>query len=121
MTVYMMENISGFAKSRVTSFFLPNMEWYYPFTYLQSLSIQRKMKWNPIKAQDGVLLGNSGSNEVFFIGASIRLSLSSSWEKEYFLGETPIKMNTLLNQFIYTGREFPSQDFQPLRWVHSRR
>ena len=49
-------------------FFLPNMERMYPLSYLQHMSVPRKLTWELSRPVPEVTLGNLGSKKVYHAG-----------------------------------------------------
>lgn len=86
--------------------FLLNMERSYPLSYLQTISIPRKMEWHLIEPQDWVLLGGLGSTMVFSttIGKHITGVLPGLLKKDYPVGETLKTASTFFKLLHHNAR-----------------
>lgn len=70
--------------------------------YLQSISIPYQMEWSLTKDQDGVLVGNFGSQDPYEDGSSRYLTslLPGRVTKDFPLGEPPKLTSTFLSDFL---------------------
>jgi len=101
-------------------FFLPNMERMYPLSYLQHMSVPRKMTWEISRPVPEVTLGNLGSKKVYHAGheTDVLGLFPGLLRTDYPVGETPKLGTTFLNAFMEVGGDFPVE-FRSPGWIHS--
>jgi len=94
-------------------FFLLNMERMYPLSYLQHMSIPRKMTWEISRPVPEVTLGSLGSKKVYHAGHEKEVFglFPGLLRTDHPVGETPKLGTTFLNAFMKVGGDF-SVDFR---------
>jgi len=102
-------------------FFLPDMERMYPLSYLQHMSVPRKMKWDVSRYVPEITLGDLGAKKVYRHDSHDRAVLGlfpGSLKTELPVGEIPKLGTTFLNAFMKAEGDFPVE-FRSPGWVHS--
>ena len=97
-------------------FFLPNRERMYPLSYLQHMSVPRKMKWELSRYVPEVTLGDLGSKKVYRHDSHDREVLGlfpGLLRTDHPVGETPKLGTTFLNAFMKVGGDFPVEFRSP--------
>ena len=94
-------------------FFLPNMERMYPLSYLQHMSVPRKMTWEISRPISEVTLGSLGPKKVHHAGHEKEVFglFPGLLRTDHPVGETPKLGTTFLNAFMKVGGDF-SVDFR---------
>ena len=85
-------------------FFLPNLEWMFLLSYLQSMSLHRYI---------GITIGKISNHVDFPVDHSREILelLQGSMKQEFPIGETPKQVVTFISQFIEVKVNFPSLTF----------
>jgi len=102
-------------------FFLPVMERMFPLSYLQHMSVPRKMEWDVSRYVPEITLGDLGSQRVYRHDGHDRAVLGlfpGSRKSEVPVGEIPKLGTTFLNAFMEAEGDYPVE-FRSPGWVHS--
>ena len=102
-------------------YFLPAMERMLPLSYLQHMSVPRKMKWDVSRYIPEITLGDLGSHKVYRHDCHDRTVLGlfpGSRKSELPVGEIPKLATTFLNNFMEAEGDYPVE-FRSPGWVQS--
>lgn len=93
--------------------FLPNMEWSYPFVYLQRLSAPRQLDLDLTREHDRVVIEKFGAHGPYkdCPGRCVTGLLPERVTKEHPVGEIPICTKAFISKLVARGRQYPSHNF----------
>ena len=89
------------------------MEWMFPLSYLQSMSLPQNMDWDLVRAQSSVAILRISNRAAFLVGHSKEILelLTGSMKYEFLTGETPKQAATFISGFMEVKGEFPQFKF----------